>query len=141
MTGKNGGDDVEYQGDEPREMTARIDDVHYDEEGRLCEVTDTAPRSSQIHLVLQPIGDKSGWKKQHWFIYDSSFRYSSAWEVTERFMELNVIDEKDIAKAKGNMSIFKLIAEKVGEKPIKFTEKVLGRADKPNWYPKEIKGG
>ena len=120
-----------------REMTASIDDVHYDKEKERCNITGKPARSNQIHFILSPVLPE-GWKKQNWWLYDTVAKGSSWYEVVKQFMRLKIITEDDVKSAESNMDIARKIVENSKGKYFKFVESRLGRALKKNWFPQEV---
>lgn len=120
-----------------RQMVAVIEDVHRDEVGRECPITRREPKSSQIHFVLAPVSP-AGWAKQNWWLYDTLATGSSWHEVIRQFKKLGILTESEINDAKSNEELAKIILNKCKGKNIKFAERRLGRALKPNWFPEAI---
>jgi len=122
-----------------REMTATINDVHYDTPEEICKVTGRNPRSKQIHFILTPVRPAE-WKPQNWWLYDSLSEGSSWHDVVKRFLKLDVISDADVEKSSSNFELAKLIQDKLDGKKVKFIERRIGKSMSPNWYPQEIEG-
>lgn len=120
-----------------REMVAQIMGVHLDKKDVECKYTNRAPRSDQVHFILNPISPE-GWKNQNWWLYDTLARGSAIHEIVMQFVKLGIIDENDLRKTKTNIELCKLIKEKADNKKFKFVERRIGRAINKNWFPEAI---
>lgn len=123
--------------EEPREMVAKIGDIHKDTDEETCDILSSGIDDEQIHIVLEPL-KPSEWKDQHLFLKNSKLVTSSLWEILVRFTELDVLTMDDIAEAKDNMEIFGIVKSNIDHRSVRFKEKKYGKSRRLNWFPEEV---
>lgn len=108
---------------------------HIDRKDKICPTTGKKPLSDQLHVVVEAVD--TDWKNLHlWFLLtnkqDATFH-----KLTEKLVEIGILNNKDIQSAKDVYELASTIGEKwvKSGKVLHCKKQMIGRSTKPVLFP------
>jgi hypothetical protein len=119
---------------------------HLDRPEKKCTVTGKMPLSKQLHLIME--SDNADWKNQNIWIGISVTKTSSMEQVVTKLVDLEILQQDNVddilSSSKSDDEKGEELAEYIGsalkssDKSIAYKKQIVGKKQKPNWFPLRV---